>query len=51
MGINKAQKRDGEAEGGALDEKVIKKRKLEREFSMREGEDVFGPPLAGAASK
>ena len=51
VGINKAQKRDGEAEGGALDEKVIKKRKLEREFSMREGEDVFGPPLAGAANK
>ena len=47
VGINKAQKRGGEAkEGGALDEKVVKKRKLERENSMREGEDVFGPPLA-----
>lgn len=49
VGINKAQKRDGEVEeGGALDEKVVKKRKLERENSMREGEDVFGPPLAKA---
>lgn len=47
VGINKAQKRDGEAkDGSGLDEKVVKKRKLERENSMKEGEDVFGPPLA-----
>lgn len=46
ISINKAQKRDGEAkDGGGLDEKVIKKRKLERENSMKEQEDVFGPPL------
>lgn len=52
VGINKAQKRDGEAEDGAgLDEKVVKKRKLERENSMREGEDVFGPPLAKIAKE
>lgn len=41
--INKAQKREGGEEG--LDEKVIKKRKLEREKSEKEAEDVFGPPL------
>jgi len=47
VGINKAQKRDGEAkDGSGLEEKVVKKRKLERENSMKEGEDVFGPPLA-----
>ena len=46
ISINKAQKRDGEAKGGGgLDEKVIKKRKLERENSVKEQEDVFGPPL------
>ena len=45
VGMNKAQKRDGEAESGGLDEKIIKKRKLERENSMKESEDVFGPPL------
>ena len=44
VGINKAQKRDG-AENG-LDDKVIKKRKLEREKSEKEAEDVFGPSLA-----
>ena len=41
--INKAQKREGEEHG--LDEKVVKKRKLEREKSEKEAEDVFGPPL------
>lgn len=46
VGINKAQKRDGEATGtDGLDEKTIKKRKLEREQSQKEAEDVFGPPL------
>ncbi|KAL8829737.1 MAG: hypothetical protein Q9191_001847 [Dirinaria sp. TL-2023a] len=46
ISINKAQKRDGEGKDGTgLDEKVIKKRKLERENSVKEQEDVFGPPL------
>lgn len=44
VGINKAQKRDGKEEDG-LDEKIVKKRKLERENSMKEAEDVFGPAL------
>ena len=44
--INKAQKRDGEGGAeGALDEKVVKKRKLEREVSLKEAEAVFGPEL------
>lgn len=52
VGINEAQKRNGEAKDGAgLDEKVVKKRKLERENSMKEGEDVFGPPLAKIAKE
>lgn len=46
VGINKAQKRDGEGnEEDGLDEKIIKKRKLERENSMKEAEAIFGPPL------
>ncbi len=52
VGINKAQKRDGEAkDGSGLNEKVVKKRKLERENSTKEGEDVFGPPLAKIAKE
>ena len=51
VGMNKAQKRDGEGKDGALDEKVVKKRKLERESSQRDGEDVFGPPLPKAAKQ
>lgn len=43
VGINKAQKREGGEDG--LDDKVIKKRKLEREKSEKEAEDVFGPAL------
>ena len=43
VGINKAQKREGGAEG--LDEKVVKKRKIERERNEKETADVFGPPL------
>ena len=44
VGISKAQKREGDGKDAAsLDEKVIKKRKLEREQSLKEGEDVFGP--------
>lgn len=45
VGINKAQKREGKAEEG-LDEKVVKKRKLEREKEQREAEEVFGPVIA-----
>lgn len=46
VGINKAQKRDGNEKGeGLLDEKIIKKRKLERENSIKEAEDMFGPTL------
>ena len=48
VSINKAQKRDGEGKDGVLDEKIVKKRKLERENSQRDGEDVFGPPLPKA---
>jgi cyclin H len=47
VGINQAQKRDGEAKGeAALDEKIVKKRKLEREQSLKDAESVFGPELA-----
>ncbi len=41
VGLQKA-KREGE-EGN--DEKIVKKRKLEREQSTKEGEDLFGPEL------
>ncbi|KAL8664157.1 MAG: hypothetical protein Q9168_007958 [Polycauliona sp. 1 TL-2023] len=45
--INEAQKRDADMDGGVgLDEKVAKKRKLQREQSMKESEDLFGPVLA-----
>lgn len=43
VGINRAQKREGAEDG--LDEKVIKKRKLEREKSEKEAENIFGPEL------
>ena len=43
VSISKAQKRNGEENG--LDDKVIKKRKLEREKSEREAADIFGPPI------
>lgn len=46
VGINKAQKREGQgAAEGELDERIIKKRKLERELSMNEAEAAFGPKL------
>ena len=45
VGINKAVKRDGGDGVGGVDEKVVKKRKLERERSEREGDDIFGGPL------
>ena len=44
VGINKAQKREGAED--ELDEKAVKKRKLEREKSEKEAEDVFGSALA-----
>lgn len=50
VSINKAQKRDGEGKEGELDEKIVKKRKLEREKSLKEGGDVFGPPIPKAAN-
>ncbi len=43
VGINKAQKREGHEDG--LDDKLIKKRKLERQKSEKEAEDIFGPAL------
>jgi len=46
VSINKAQKRDGEGKEDELDEKVIKKRKLEREKSKKEVDDVFGPAIS-----
>lgn len=47
VGINKAQKRDPEGTGeNGLDEKIVKKRKLEREKSEKEADDIFGPTLA-----
>ena len=47
VGINKAQKRDSEGTGeDGLSEKVIKKRKLEREKSEKDADDIFGPSLA-----
>lgn len=46
VGINKARKREGEGTTeGELDEKIVKKRKLERDASMKEAEVVFGPEL------
>ncbi len=46
VSINKAKKRDGggNSENG-LDEQTAKKRKLEREKSERETDDMFGPPV------
>ena len=46
VGINQAQKRDGQNSiTGGLDEKVVKKRKMEREREMKEADDLFGPAL------
>ena len=46
VGINKAQKRDGEAkEDVALDEKVVKKRKTERANGLDDADSIFGPAL------
>lgn len=47
VAINQAQKRDGEAKGeAALDERIVKKRKFEREQGMKDAESIFGPELA-----
>lgn len=47
VSIHKIQKRDGDGKASeVLDEKIIKKRKLERENSMKEAEAIFGPSLA-----
>ena len=43
VSLNKAQKRD-KTEDGVLDEKVVKKRKLERETAEKDA-DVFGPAI------
>lgn len=45
VGINKVVKRDGGHGVGGMDEKVVKKRKLERERREKEGADIFGGPL------
>ena len=50
VSINKAQKRDGGGKGeNDIDEKIVKKRKLEREKSEKEAEDIFGPALVAKA--
>jgi cyclin H len=48
VGLNKAQKRDGDVDG-KLDEQKAKKRKMAREKSEREGDDLFGPDLVKPA--
>lgn len=50
VGLNKSVKRDHSVEG-KLDDDQKKKRKLERERGMREGEDLFGPSLQKNESK
>lgn len=40
VGLQRAKR-----EGGSVDEKVIKKRKMEREKVAKEGEELFGPNL------
>lgn len=46
VGINKAQKREGEGKDeDGVDAKIVKKRKLEREKGIKEAEAVFGPPI------
>lgn len=45
VGINKAVKRNGGNGVEGVDDKVVKKRKLERERSEKEGAEIFGGPL------
>ena len=45
IGINKAQKREGDTKGeAALDEKALKKRKLEH--ASKDSDDMFGPTIS-----
>lgn len=47
VSIHKIQKRDGDGKASeGLEEKIIKKRKLERENSVKEAEAIFGPSIA-----
>ncbi|KAK5019456.1 cyclin-like protein [Cryomyces antarcticus] len=48
VGLNRALKRDGREEG-VVTESVAKRRKLEREMSAREGEELFGPEIGRQA--
>lgn len=50
VSLNKAVKRDDVVDG-QLDETQAKKRKLEREKAMTEGDDLFGPDLATNGAK
>ena len=47
VGMNERVKRDN-MEGGNLDENVAKKRRLEREASEKEGQELFGPEIKRA---
>ena len=40
-----AAMKQGGAEDGKVDENVAKRRKLEREKTEKEGDDLFGPSL------
>jgi len=48
--LNAAQKRDA-GEEGKLDDKVAKKRKLEREHNAKDSDDLFGPDIPKAKEK
>ena len=47
VAAGKTQTQEGDAKTGAsdADEKIIKKRKLEREAAMKAGDDLFGPSI------
>ncbi|KAL8923688.1 MAG: hypothetical protein Q9208_004440 [Pyrenodesmia sp. 3 TL-2023] len=46
VSLNQAQKRDPDQnDGNGLNESVAKKRKLERQKSMKESDDLFGPAI------
>jgi cyclin H len=45
VGLNRARKRDA-GEDGKAEDKLAKKRRLEKERREREGDDLFGPSLA-----
>lgn len=46
IGLHRARKRDGEKKSDEPDEKAVKKRKLERQKSDLEMDDMFGPSLS-----